>query len=95
MVGFHSKPLCFFCGSSFADRFSSSARAGQFTPAVPPDVMHGPHFQHSMNQPGKVADLTRGQLKNRENVFSPAVPVRACEFGLARQDQPSIAASAR
>ena len=30
VVGFHSKPLC-FCGSSFADRFSSSACAGQYT----------------------------------------------------------------
>ena len=40
-----------------------------------------------MDQPGKVANPARGQL-NRENKYSP-VPVCACEFGLARQVQPS------
>ena len=45
-----------------------------------------------MDQPGKVANPARGQL-NRENEHSP-VPVRACEFGLARRVQPSRPASA-
>ena len=45
-----------------------------------------------MDQPGKVANPTRGQL-NRENEHSP-VPVRACEFGLARRVQSSRPASA-
>ena len=46
----------------------------------------------SMDQPGKVANLACGQL-NRENECFP-VPVRAWEFGLARQVQPSRPASA-
>ena len=33
MVGSHRKPLC-FCGSSFADGFSSSACAGQYARAA-------------------------------------------------------------
>ena len=45
-----------------------------------------------MDQPGKVANPTRGQL-NRENEYSP-VPVRAREFGPARRVQPSRPASA-
>ena len=45
-----------------------------------------------MDQPGKVANPARGQL-NRENKYSP-IPVRAIEFGLARQVQPSRPASA-
>ena len=40
-----------------------------------------------MGQPGKVANLARGQL-NRENGYS-IVPVRVLEFGPARQVQPS------
>ena len=40
-----------------------------------------------MDQPGKVANPARGQL-NRENGHFP-VPVRAGEFGLARQVRPS------
>ena len=40
-------------------------------------MMHGQHFQQSMDQhqPGMVANPARGQL-NREHFFSP-VPVRA------------------
>ena len=45
-----------------------------------------------MDQPGKVANPARGQL-NRENEHS-SVPVRAWEFGLAGQVQPSRPASA-
>ena len=37
--------------------------------------MYDHHIQQSMDQPGKVANPTRGQL-NRENKYSP-VPVRA------------------
>ena len=40
-------------------------------------------YSKSVNQPGKVVNPARGQL-NRENDFFP-VPVRACEFGLARR----------
>ena len=43
-----------------------------------------------MNQPGKVASPTRGQL-NRENVFFP-ISDRALEFGLARRVRASIPA---
>ena len=45
-----------------------------------------------MDQPGKVANSARGQLK-RENEYFP-VPVRAREFGLARQVRLSRPASA-
>ena len=45
-----------------------------------------------MNQPGKVANPARGQL-NREYEYFP-VPVRAREFGLARQVRSSRPASA-
>ena len=45
-----------------------------------------------MDQPGKVANPARGQLK-RENEYFP-VPVRALELGLARRVQPSRPASA-
>ena len=45
-----------------------------------------------MDQPGKVANRAHGQLSS-ENRYSP-VPVRAGEFGLARQVQPSRPASA-
>ena len=44
-----------------------------------------------MDQPGKVANPARGQL-NREKIYFP-VPVRACEFGLARRVLPSRPAS--
>ena len=37
--------------------------------------MYGHHIQQSMDQPGKVANPSRGELK-RENEYSP-VPVRA------------------
>ena len=40
-------------------------------------------YSKSMDQPGKVANPARGQL-NWENSYFP-VPVRACEFGLARR----------
>ena len=45
-----------------------------------------------MDQPGKVANPTRGQL-NRENEYFP-VPVRARESGLAIRVRPSRPASA-
>ena len=45
-----------------------------------------------MDQPGKVANSSRGQL-NRGNEYSP-VPVGAWEFYLARRVQPSRPASA-
>ena len=45
-----------------------------------------------MDQQGKAANPARAQL-NRENEYSP-VPVRASEFGLGRQVQPSRPASA-
>ena len=45
-----------------------------------------------MDQPGKVAHPARGQL-NRENEYFP-VPVRAGEFGFARQVRPSRPAPA-
>ena len=45
-----------------------------------------------MDQPGKVANPARSQLK-RENVYFP-VPVSALEFGLARRVQLSRTASA-
>ena len=47
----------------------------------------------SMDQPGEVANLARGQLLNRNHGFFP-VPVRAWEFGLARRVRPSRPASA-
>ena len=57
--------------------------------------MYGHHIQQEKDQPGKVANPARGQL-NRENEYFP-VPVRACEFGLARgvrQPRPASACSA-
>ena len=45
-----------------------------------------------MDQPGMVANPARRRL-NRENAFF-SVPVRASEFGLARQIRPSRPASA-
>ena len=53
--------------------------------------MYGRTYSKSMDQPGKVANPARGQLK-RENEYSP-VPVRALEFGLAGRVQPSRSAS--
>ena len=53
----------------------------------------GDHIlEQSMDQPGKVANPARGQLK-RENEYFPA-SVRVCEFGLARRVRPSRPASA-
>ena len=49
-------------------------------------------YSKSMDQPGKVAIPARGQL-NKENSYFP-VPVRAWEFGLARQVWQSRPASA-
>ena len=46
-----------------------------------------------MDQPGKVDNPARGQL-NRENEYSPVVPVHALEFGYARRVQPSRPVSA-
>ena len=48
--------------------------------------------KQGMDQPGKVANPSRGQL-NRENEYS-SVPVCAWEFGLARRVQLSRPASA-
>ena len=45
--------------------------------------MYGHTYSKSMDQPGKVANLARGQL-NRKNEYSP-VRVRAWEFSLARR----------
>ena len=52
----------------------------------------GYHLQHSMDQPGKVANPACSQLNREETMFP--VPVRAREFGLARQVRPSRPASA-
>ena len=54
--------------------------------------VYGHHIQQSMDQADTVANPACGQL-NRENEYSP-VPVRASEFGLERQVQPSRPASA-
>ena len=45
--------------------------------------MYGHTYGKSMDQPGKVANLARGQL-NRENEYF-SVRVHAWEFGLARR----------
>ena len=54
--------------------------------------MYGHYLMQSMDQPGKVANPAGGQL-NREIEYFP-VPVRAGEFGLARQVRSSRPASA-
>ena len=54
--------------------------------------MYAHHIKQSMDQRGKVANPSRGQL-NRENDYSP-LPVRAREFDLARRVQPSRPAAA-
>ena len=56
--------------------------------------MYGHTYSKSMDQPGKVLNLARGQL-NRENEYFP-IPVRAWELGLAtrfRQSRPASACS--
>ena len=45
--------------------------------------MYGHHIWQSMDQPGKVADLSRGQLDRENEHF--LVPVGTREFGLARR----------
>ena len=56
--------------------------------------MKGRHIQQSMYQPGKVANLARGQ-PNMENIICFPVPrVRAREFGVAKRVRPSRPASA-
>ena len=54
--------------------------------------MYGHTYSRSMDQPGKVANPSRGQL-NRENEYFP-VRVRAREVGLARRVRQSRPASA-
>ena len=46
-------------------------------------VLYGHRYSKSKDPPGKVANPARGQL-SRGNEYFP-VPVRACEFGLARR----------
>ena len=60
-------------------------------PVITQEV-YGRHVQQTGHQPGKVANPARDQL-NRENKYFP-VPVRAWEFGLARQVRLSRPASA-
>ena len=56
------------------------------------NMMYGRTYSKSMDQPGKVANPARGQLK-RESEYFP-VRVRARELGLARRVRPSRPASA-
>ena len=53
--------------------------------------MHGHPIWQSIDQQGKFANPTRGQL-NMENIFYP-VPVRAGDFDIARLVRPSRPAS--
>ena len=56
-------------------------------------LIYGQLFQQTSNQPGTVANPSRGQLKQGKWLFP--VPVCAWEFGLSRLARPSRPVSAR